>query len=227
MTSRTYCFTKRAPLVRSFLTARHTIVNVLERHLTGKSLGQHRVRRRVVALEIEYSSKWESHRQRRPKRSILDNRCRQPSRAPFVLMLPKQTLVLPGIFSTYNLYRCNAPHQLLKKSSLTVGKLSNAVPNEPLLVLREAVAFSPPQQTGKTKHQKQKWKQKFQKCSTSLQYISFPSVRFVDKKREEKKLVNFLLSLTYSYSCSVWLWPMLFFFCFFPICTQPIWLSKL
>lgn len=186
MTSRTYCFTKRAPLVRSFLTARHTIVNVLERHLTGKSLGQHRVRRRVVALEIEYSSKWESHRQRRPKRSILDNRCRQPSRAPFVLMLPKQTLVLPGIFSTYNLYRCNAPHQLLKKSSLTVGKLSNAVPNEPLLVLREAVAFSPPQQTGKTKHQKQNENRNFKNavlpCNTSVSPVCVLLTKNVRKK---------------------------------------------
>lgn len=57
-------------------------------------------------------------------------------------------LQFSDMFFTYNLYWCNAPHQLLKERGLTIRKLPDTVPNELLLVLWEAIAVSPPQQAG-------------------------------------------------------------------------------
>lgn len=67
-------------------------------------------------------------------------------------MILYTTLKFSDIFFTYNLYRCNAPHQLLKECGLTVRKLPDAVPNELLLVLWEAITVPPPQQAGTQQH---------------------------------------------------------------------------
>lgn len=77
--------------------------------------------------------------------------------------------------STYDLYRCNAPHQLLKECGLAVRELPDAVPDELLLVLWEAVTISSFQQPG-AEQQQQTQKQKLSKTeSQELQVCSTPA----------------------------------------------------
>lgn len=143
---KTYCFTKGAPLISSSLPTCSTVISIRKSHLTCQRLGQHWKCSWFIALKtrcdgwLNFQKQWISYYS--TACNILDY-CLGPLKSNVLL---ENVIICTCMFFTYNLYRCNAPHQLLEEWGLTVRKLPDAVSDELLLVLWEAVVVSAPQQ---------------------------------------------------------------------------------